>query len=163
LRSWKYKGFGENMDGTIGNMENIESQNQEQTVVNNEERPAEGEQQMGMEELYEESFRTLHEGEVLKGVIVQIDKEHVMVDIGSKSEGRIALHEFTDDDGNITVDVGDEVEALLVRWDDEDGDIILSKDKAAKIKVWEEISRIYNDDGVIEGKITSPRQRRTFG
>jgi small subunit ribosomal protein S1 len=155
LRSWKYKGFGENMDGTIGNMENIESQNQEQTVVNNEERPAEGEQQMGMEELYEESFRTLHEGEVLKGVIVQIDKEHVMVDIGSKSEGRIALHEFTDDDGNITVDVGDEVEALLVRWDDEDGDIILSKDKAAKIKVWEEISRIYNDDGVIEGKITS--------
>ena len=83
------------------------------------------------------------------------DKEHVMVDIGSKSEGRIALYEFTDDNGNVTVDVGDEVEALLVRWDDEDGDIILSKDKAAKIKVWEEISRIYNDDGVIEGKITS--------
>ena len=53
-------------------MGNIESQNQEQTVVNAEERPAEGEQQMEMEELYEESFRSLHEGEVLRGVVVQI-------------------------------------------------------------------------------------------
>ena len=78
-----------------------------------------------------------------------------MVDIGSKSEGRIPLYEFLDQDGNPTVQVGDEVEALLVRWDDEDGEILLSKDKAAKIKVWEEISRIYNEDAVIEGKITS--------
>ena len=108
-----------------------------------------------MDLLYEESFKTLHEGEVLKGYVVQIDKEHVMVDIGSKSEGRIPLHEFIDENGNPSVQVGDEIEALLVRWDDEDGDIILSKDKAAKIKVWEEISRIYNEDGAIEGKVTA--------
>jgi small subunit ribosomal protein S1 len=109
--------------------------------------------QNDLEELYEESFRSLHEGEVLLGRVVQVDKEHVMVDIGSKSEGRIPLYEFLDDAGQPTIEVGDEVEALLVRWDDEDGDIILSKDKAAKIKVWEDISRIYNEDAVIEGRV----------
>ena len=67
----------------------------------------------------------------------------------------IPISEFLDDDGKPAVRVGDEVEALLVRWDDEDGDIILSKDKAAKIKVWEEISRIYNEDGMIEGRISA--------
>ena len=78
-----------------------------------------------------------------------------MVDIGSKSEGRIRLEEFQDEEGNLTVQVGDEVEALLVRWDAEEDDIILSKEKATKIKVWEDISRIYNEDGMIEGKITA--------
>ena len=120
-----------------------------------DERPPDKMAEEDLEELYEESFRSLHEGEVLKGYVVQIDKEHVMVDIGSKSEGRIALDEFLDKDGKLNVRVGDEIEALLIRWDDEDGDIILSKDKAAKIKVWDDISRIYNDDGVIEGKISS--------
>ena len=145
-------------------VENIESQDQKTSELQEQERqqtkPAEASQPASegqpseMDLLYEESFRSLHEGEVLKGYVVQVDKEHVMVDIGSKSEGRIPIHEFQDADGKVSVRVGQEVEALLVRWDDEDGDIILSKDKAAKIKVWEEISRLYNDDGVIEGRIT---------
>ena len=137
------------------NQESLENQNQESTTVGAEERQQDSAAVSDMDLLYEESFRTLHEGEVLKGYVVQIDKEHVMVDIGSKSEGRIPLYEFMDEDGNPYVQVGDEIEALLVRWDDEDGDIILSKDKAAKIKVWEEISRIYNEDGAIEGKVTA--------
>lgn len=138
-------------------MENFESQNQNQTKKNpgteGEQLVHEGESDLGA--LYEESFRTLHEGEVLQGYVVQVDKESVMVDIGSKSEGRIPLSEFTDEKGNINVKVGDTVEALLVRWDDEEDEIILSKDKAAKIKVWEEISRIYNEDGVIEGRVVA--------
>ncbi|MFH1135257.1 MAG: 30S ribosomal protein S1 [Pseudomonadota bacterium] len=136
------------------NLENFENQNQDQSMLMDD-RQSEGEGVTDLDQLYEESFKSLHEGEVLKGYVVQVDKEHVMVDIGSKSEGRIPIHEFLDKNGNPTVQVGDEVEALLVRWDDEDGEILLSKDKAAKIKVWEEISRIYNEDGVIEGKITS--------
>ncbi|MDY6851112.1 MAG: 30S ribosomal protein S1 [Thermodesulfobacteriota bacterium] len=112
------------------------------------------EEDSDFKELYEKSFRSLKEGEVLQGYIVQIDKESVMVDIGSKSEGRIPLHEFLDENGNLNVCVGDEIEALLVRWE-EDDEILLSKDKAAKIKVWDEISRIYNEDGVIEGKIVA--------
>ena len=112
-------------------------------------------QAMAMDQLYEESFKSLSEGEVLQGTVVQIGKEFVMLDVGAKSEGRIAVSEFLDADGNLTITKGDIVEALLVRWDDDDGEIILSKDKAAKIKVWEEITRIHNDDLTISGLITS--------
>jgi small subunit ribosomal protein S1 len=105
--------------------------------------------------LFEESFKTLAEGEVLKGQVVQIGKEFVMLDVGGKSEGRISLQEFLDQNGNIAVQVGDQVEALLVRVDDEDGEMILSKDKAAKIKVWEEITRIHNEDLTIKGLVTA--------
>ncbi len=114
-----------------------------------------GEQSMAMDQLYEESFKSLSEGEVLNGTVVQIGKEYVMLDVGAKSEGRIALSEFLDADGNLTVKIGDQVEALLVRWDDDDGEIVLSKDKAAKIKVWEEITRIHNEDDTIRGLITA--------
>ena len=69
-------------------MDNVENQNKEQTVLGSEERQAESEAMPDLDQLYEESFRSLHEGEVLKGYVVQVDKEHVMVDIGSKSEGR---------------------------------------------------------------------------
>ncbi|UQZ90295.1 30S ribosomal protein S1 [Deltaproteobacteria bacterium Smac51] len=113
------------------------------------------EQSMEMDQLYEESFRSLSEGEVLNGTVVQIGKEYVMLDVGAKSEGRILLHEFQDADGSVNVKIGDQVEALLVRWDDDDGEIILSKDKAAKIKVWEEITRIHNDDITIKGLVTA--------
>ncbi|MEW6263136.1 MAG: 30S ribosomal protein S1 [Thermodesulfobacteriota bacterium] len=131
----------------VENMENLERQNQEPAGA------SAGESEL--DQLYEESFKSLHEGEVLKGHVVHVDKEFVMVDIGSKSEGRIPIHEFLDREGNPHVGVGDVVEALLVRWDDEDGDIILSKEKAAKIKVWEDISRIYNEDGLISGLVTA--------
>ena len=110
-------------------------------------------QEMAM--LYEESFKPLSEGDVYRGVVVQIGKEFVMLDVGVKSEGRIAVSEFLDADGNLTVKIGDEVEALLVRWDDDDGEIILSKNKAEKIKVWDEITRIHNDDTTISGVITA--------
>ncbi|MDR2945121.1 MAG: 30S ribosomal protein S1 [Candidatus Adiutrix sp.] len=112
-------------------------------------------QGMAMAQLYEESLRVPSEGEVLNGTIVQVGKEYVMLDVGLKSEGRILLSEFLDADGNLTVRVGDEVEALLVRMDDDDGEIILSKDKAAKIKVWEEITRIHNDDLTVKGLVTA--------
>jgi len=105
--------------------------------------------------LYEESLKSLTEGSLTKGEVVQIGKEFVMVDVKGKSEGRIALSEFLDADGNVTIKVGDEVEALVVRCDDDDGEIILSKDKAAKIKVWDDITRIHNEDITISGLITS--------
>jgi small subunit ribosomal protein S1 len=104
-------------------------------------------------ELYEESLKTFQEGEVVKGRIVSIDKDYVMVDIGYKSEGRIPLQEFLSATGEITAKTGETVDVLIEKRDDEEGDILLSKDRAAKILVWDEISRIYREDGVIEGKI----------
>ncbi|MFZ5585724.1 MAG: 30S ribosomal protein S1 [Thermodesulfobacteriota bacterium] len=103
--------------------------------------------------LYEQSFRTIQEGEVAKGTIVAVENDYVVVDIGYKSEGQIDINEFKDPEGNIVAEVGQQVDVLLERAEDEDGTIILSKEKAAKIKVWDEISRVYNEDGVITGAI----------
>ena len=106
-------------------------------------------------EMYEESLRSLQEGELVKGEIVQINKEFILVDIGYKSEGQIPIHEFIDSDGNLTARVGDKVDVLLERREDENGVILLSKDKAAKIKIWDDIKRVYEQDGTMTGKIVS--------
>ncbi|MCE5243016.1 MAG: 30S ribosomal protein S1, partial [Desulfobacteraceae bacterium] len=116
---------------------------------------AELEDMGSMQDLYEQSFRNIQEGEVIRGRIVQISDDFVMVDIGYKSEGQISIHEFKDEKGVIQAAIGDEVDVLLEFHDDEDGTIHLSKEKAAKIKVWDDISRIYNEDGTIEGKVVS--------
>ena len=106
-------------------------------------------------ELYEESLKSIQEGEVVKGEIVQVDKEYVLVDIGYKSEGQISIHEFRDDEGNITAKVGDKVEVLLERREDDEGTIKLSKEKAEKIKIWDKIKEVYEANGTIVGQIIS--------
>ncbi|MEA2038790.1 MAG: 30S ribosomal protein S1, partial [Thermodesulfobacteriota bacterium] len=106
-------------------------------------------------ELYEESLKSIQEGEVVEGEIVQVDKEYVLVDIGYKSEGQIRIHEFIDPEGNLTAKVGDKVEVLLERREDDEGIIRLSKEKAAKIKIWDEIREIYESNGTVRGTISS--------
>ena len=106
-------------------------------------------------ELYEESLKSIQEGEVVKGEIVQVDKEYVLVDIGYKSEGQISIQEFIDSEGNLAAKVGDKVDVLLERREDAEGTIRLSKEKAAKIKVWDLIKDIYENDGTIQGTIIS--------
>lgn len=108
-----------------------------------------------MSELYEESLRRVQEGEVVKGRIVSITKEFVMVDIGYKSEGQIPIHEFTTPEGEITAQVGEEVEALMESREDEEGALLLSKNKASKIKVWEEVSYAYHHDGDVLGTVVA--------
>jgi len=105
--------------------------------------------------LYEQSLKTMQEGELVSGEIVMIGKEYVLVDIGYKSEGQIRLNEFIDAEGNVTAKVGDKIDVLLEKREDEDGRIILSMEKAAKIKIWDEIKRIYEEDGTIRGQIVS--------
>ncbi|MBE9570133.1 MAG: S1 RNA-binding domain-containing protein, partial [Proteobacteria bacterium] len=94
-------------------------------------------------ELYEESLKSIHEGKVIKGEIVQIDKEFVLVDIGYKSEGQIRIAEFVNLEGQLTAKVGDKVDVLLVRKEDKDGRIILSKEKAARVKIWDKVEEAY--------------------
>ena len=104
-------------------------------------------------EMYEQSLKSIQEGELVNGEIVQIGKEYILVDIGYKSEGQIPVAEFIDDEGNLTAAVGDKIDVLLEKREDEEGVIILSKEKAAKIKIWDEIKEIYEKDGTIKGKI----------
>ena len=106
-------------------------------------------------ELYEESLKSIQEGELVTGEIVQVDKEFVLVDIGYKSEGQIPINEFIDPKGNVTARVGAKVDVLLEKREDDEGIITLSKEKAAKIKIWDDIKEIYEKGGTIQGKITS--------
>jgi small subunit ribosomal protein S1 len=106
-------------------------------------------------DMYEESFKRFQEGEVVTGKIISVDKDHVLVDIGYKSEGQIRIDEFRDEDGNLAAKVDDSVEVMVEWWDDEEEVVILSKEKAEKIKVWEEIKKSYDEDGTVEGVITN--------
>ena len=105
--------------------------------------------------LYEESFKRFAEGEVVTGRIISVDKDHVLVDIGYKSEGQIRIHEFKDEDGNIAAEVGDSVEVMVEWWDDEEERVVLSKEKAANIKTWDAIKKSYDEDGTVEGVISN--------
>jgi small subunit ribosomal protein S1 len=106
-------------------------------------------------DMYEESFKRFQEGEVVVGRIISVDKDYVLVDIGYKSEGQIRIREFIDEDGNITAKEGDSVEVMVEWWDEDDEVVVLSKEKAAKVKVWEDIKKAFDDNGIINGTIES--------
>jgi small subunit ribosomal protein S1 len=106
-------------------------------------------------EMYEESIKRFREGEVVNGRIIAVDKDYVLVDIGYKSEGQIRIQEFRDENGQINANLNDEIEVMVEYWDDEEERVILSKEKAAKVKVWDAIKTCYDDNGTIEGVITN--------
>jgi len=107
------------------------------------------------QELYEESLHEIAEGEVVHGRIIHVGPEFVTVDVGFKSEGQVPIREFLQKDGTLCVNVGDEIDVLVERKESETGLVNLSKEKADKFRFWEEISRAWNEDQVIEGKIIS--------
>lgn len=97
------------------------------------------------------SFRPLHEGSIVKGRILEIKPQIVLVDIGYKSEGAIPSNEFEDED----IHVGDEVEVLLERLENDEGMVVLSKEKAAHKQNWDKIYRVFLDGGLVKGKVKS--------
>jgi small subunit ribosomal protein S1 len=103
-----------------------------------------------MQELIAKSLRDFKEGSIVKGRILEIRPREVLVDIGYKSEGVIPASEF--DDMN-EVEVGDEVEVLLEKLENEDGMIVLSKEKAAHKQNWDKIVKVFEGDGLIKGKV----------
>jgi small subunit ribosomal protein S1 len=108
-----------------------------------------------MMDMYEESFKRFAEGEVVTGRIISVDKDYVLVDIGYKSEGQIRIHEFQDENGNLIANEGDSVDVMVEWWDDEEERVVLSKEKAAKVKVWEEIKKSFDEDQTVEGVIVN--------
>ncbi len=103
--------------------------------------------------MYEGSFRNISEGEVIKGTILKVTSSEVIVDVGYKSEGIIALSEFLDETGEVTVQPGDTVDVLLERTEDRDGHIILSREKAEKMKIWDEVEKAYTERKVVIGHV----------
>ena len=108
-----------------------------------------------MMDMYEESFKRFAEGEVVTGRIISVDKDYVLVDIGYKSEGQIRIHEFQDENGNLIANEGDSVDVMVEWWDEEEERVVLSKEKAAKVKVWEDIKKSFDEDQTVEGVIVN--------
>ena len=104
-----------------------------------------------LSEMIAQSFRALSEGSIVKGRILEIKPQIVLVDIGYKSEGAIPSNEFEDED----IQVGDEVEVLLERLENDEGMVVLSKEKAAHRQNWDKIYKVYQDGGLVKGKVKS--------
>jgi small subunit ribosomal protein S1 len=94
------------------------------------------------------------EGEIVKGTVVAVQRDNVVIDIGGKSEGIIALSEFANSQGQTTVKPGDHVDVYIESRENDDGLVALSKEKADKMKVWDEISAACERDELIEGTIS---------
>jgi small subunit ribosomal protein S1 len=105
--------------------------------------------------LYEGSLTTIEEGQILKGRVIDITPDHVTVDVGYKSEGQIPIREFLKRDKKVDVKIGDRIDVLLEKKENEEGFLILSKEKADKVTVWREVSRSCREGEVIEGVIVS--------
>ncbi len=103
-----------------------------------------------MEAFYDQSIASFKEGEVVRGRIVEVTDDFVLVDIGYKSEGAIPIFEFPDPEN---IAAGDEFDVYIEQPEDDEGMPILSKTKADKIKNWANIQEVYERDGVIEGRI----------
>jgi len=104
-------------------------------------------------DLFQDSLRQPQSGEVVKAVVVQIEQDVVLVDVGYKSEGAIRIGEFIDESGELTVKVGDEVNVYFERGENIRGHMVLSKKKADSQVAWETIAAA-GEGGMIEGKIT---------
>jgi small subunit ribosomal protein S1 len=97
--------------------------------------------------------RKFAEGEVMKGTVLKLTDTDVVVDIGYKSEGVIPVTQFIDATGHLTIKVGDVIDVLLEDTEDGDGHIVLSKEKAEKVRVWEEVEKAYNENTIIRGRV----------
>ena len=94
------------------------------------------------------------EGEIVKGTVVAVQRDNVIIDIGGKSEGMIPLNEFSGTGGEVTVKAGDVIDVYIESRENDDGLVTLSKEKADKMKVWDEISGACERDELIEGTIS---------
>ena len=114
--------------------------------------------EMSFEELLEgyvtPEMGDLEEGQIVKGEIVGINGETVLVSVGFKSEGQIPAEEFRDAQGNLTVKEGDQVEVYVARKNENDGTIILSFEKAKRMQLFDQLEKVLEDNGVITGIIT---------
>jgi small subunit ribosomal protein S1 len=108
------------------------------------------EQEQDFQSLFESSLQELNVGDVVRGTVVQVNDDTVIVDVGYKSEGVIPIEEFRDEAGLLQVKVGDEIDVLFERRENESGLISLSKSKADRQRIWGSLE----EGSVVEGKIT---------
>ena len=102
-----------------------------------------------LNDLIDSKFREFREGSIVKGTILEIRPQVILVDIGYKSEGAIPSNEFEDEE----IEIGDEIEVLLEKLENDEGMVVLSKEKAAHKQNWEKIVKVFQDGGLVRGKV----------
>jgi small subunit ribosomal protein S1 len=102
-----------------------------------------------LSDLIDAKFREFREGTIVKGTIIEIRPQVVLVDIGYKSEGAIPSNEFEDEE----IEAGDDGEVLRERLENDEGMVVLSKEKAAHKQNWEKIVKVFQDGGLVRGKV----------
>lgn len=107
--------------------------------------------------LYQERYSNLsiNQGDVLRGVVVSVERDFAMVDVGFKSEGAIELEQFRNFEGNIEVNPGDEVDVVVEEIENKQGQIILSKERADALKSWDRVAEVFERDDTIQGVVVS--------
>ena len=119
------------------------------------EEPPESMSPESLEEAYDNSIKAFTDGEIVKGVVVDVNRDEVMIDIGFKSEGYIPAAEFElGQEGMPAVQVGDEIDVYIVRREDSEGQIVLSKKIADQTLIWDEIATAHESGTPVQGRIT---------
>ncbi len=106
-----------------------------------------------MEAYFDKSLKNFREGEIIIGKVLGLFKGLVTVDVGFKSEGMISHSEFPEAEKDLSV--GDEIEVFLERVEDNNGIVVLSKEKANKIKIWEKLVKAFEAEEIIEGTVVA--------
>ena len=102
---------------------------------------------------YETAQTEIKENKIASGTVLEVGKDYVLVDIGFKSEGRISLSEFKNLEGVVTIAEGDSIDVLVESKEDDSGQCVLSKEKADRLRVWEEIAQKVENDELVRGRI----------
>ncbi len=129
----------------------METENRKAKVLEGAQKEVADAPEESMEDWFNRGVGDIEEGEVVRGRVVEVRDSEVLVDIGYKSEGTIAMEEFRH--AGTLPKVGDEIEVYLESKEDSEGLIVLSKDKADKIKVWDAISKSHDSGTPVEGKV----------
>jgi len=129
----------------------METENRESQGLAEGQREVDNGPEESMEDWFKRGVGDIEEGEVVRGRVVEVRDSEVLVDIGYKSEGTIAIEEFRH--AGTLPKVGEEIEVYLESKEDSEGLIVLSKDKADKIKVWDAISKSHDSGTPVEGKV----------
>ncbi len=107
-----------------------------------------------LEAAYDDSIKAFTEGEIVKGTVMNVDRDTVMIDIGFKSEGYIPVSEFgSGKDGLPAVQAGDVIDVYIVRREDAEGQLVLSKEIADQKLIWDDIAKAYDTGRAVQGKI----------
>ena len=104
-------------------------------------------------EAYEGRTQSFSEGEVISGKVIAITGGNVIIDVGFKSEGVIPIEQFMNDRGQVSIQTGDSVDVFLEQTEDSRGHVVLSREKAERMKIWTEIEQAFRDNSIVKGRV----------